>query len=229
MDGEASSLTPRLVLHLPFRLSPLTGRHLFTKALTGPLVKGRTVVLCTHHTSLVLPGVSYHVELEEGRIVSQGPVERSKVDESALEQVEEACNAEEEVPKEGAEAEEEERVKPSIAAETWTMGAVHRSIYVTYLSSAGWLLCAMHLLFVVARPVVGFAEQFWLRRWGESLSQVRVDYFLVGYGIISELPSTCYFSTALADAPLLFPSQVSPRSSSSSLPCWRSTLCRCGL
>lgn len=107
-------------------------------------------------------------------------------------QIEEACDGEEERLKEGVEAEEEARVKPSIAAETWTTGAVHRSIYVTYLSSAGWLLCAAHLLFVVARPVVGFSEQFWLRRWGEaagSSSEVRVDYFLAGYGIISEFSS----------------------------------------
>lgn len=171
----------------------------------------------------MLPGVSYHVELEEGRIVSQGPMERTQVDESALDQVGEACDGEEETPKEGDESAEVERIKPTVSAETWTTGGVHRSIYVTYLSSAGWLLCAAHLLFVVARPVVGFSEQFWLRTWGESESQGRVDYFLVGYGVISESLSAsfCISATHADSSP-----QVSPRSSSSCWPCWRCTLCR---
>ena len=49
------------------------------KALRGPLLRDRTCVLVTHHVDLVLPAASYHVQLDRGRIASQGPVERAAV------------------------------------------------------------------------------------------------------------------------------------------------------
>lgn len=42
------------------------------------LMRGRTVILCSHHTALILPVASYHVELEQGRVVRQGAVERTR-------------------------------------------------------------------------------------------------------------------------------------------------------
>lgn len=103
-----------------------TGRHLFTEALTGSLVKGRTVILATHHN--VLPGASYHVRLVEGRVDSQKVAEVVQVDEAQLHQVEEVCDGGEEPHK----METEQQEAPSAAAETWTTGAIRRSIYTTY-------------------------------------------------------------------------------------------------
>ena len=51
-----------------------TARHLVEKCLTGELMRGRTVVLVTHHVSLCLPVASNLVEISGGRITKQGSV-----------------------------------------------------------------------------------------------------------------------------------------------------------
>ena len=38
-----------------------TAHHLYQNALRGPLVKGRTVILVSHHVQLVTPGAGYIV------------------------------------------------------------------------------------------------------------------------------------------------------------------------
>jgi ABC-type multidrug transport system fused ATPase/permease subunit len=42
------------------------GKHIFEKALTGPICKGRTRILVTHHVGLVLPATKYEVHLGNG-------------------------------------------------------------------------------------------------------------------------------------------------------------------
>ena len=51
-----------------------TARHLVEECLTGGLMRGRTVVLVTHHVSLCLPIASHLVEISGGRITKQGSV-----------------------------------------------------------------------------------------------------------------------------------------------------------
>ncbi|KAK4055812.1 hypothetical protein OIO90_003065 [Microbotryomycetes sp. JL221] len=171
-----------------------TGRLLFEKVLTGPLLRDRTVILCTHHTHLVLPGVSYRVDLEGGKIVRQGPVERVPVKE-ALAAVERACDGDDVDDTNGSSILTTElksfkastAQQASIADETWTTGAVKRSIYLTYLSASSYLRWAVLVLIIVARPLVSYLEQFWLRKWGEASSareKVNVNYFLTGFAVI---------------------------------------------
>ncbi|KAG8745725.1 hypothetical protein FRC10_007205 [Ceratobasidium sp. 414] len=50
-----------------------TASHLFEKCLLGPLMKGRTIVLVSHHVQLVAPGASYVVALDNGRVLFAGP------------------------------------------------------------------------------------------------------------------------------------------------------------
>lgn len=52
-----------------------TAEHIVQRCLCGPLLKGRTVVLVTHHVDLVLPSASWVVKIHEGRIEAQGTVE----------------------------------------------------------------------------------------------------------------------------------------------------------
>ncbi|QRW05470.1 ABC transporter [Ceratobasidium sp. AG-Ba] len=49
-----------------------TASHLFEKCLRGPLMKGRTIVLVSHHVQLVAPGASYVVALDNGRVLFAG-------------------------------------------------------------------------------------------------------------------------------------------------------------
>lgn len=50
-----------------------TARHLYDHALTGPLSRGRTRILVTHHVSLCLPGADYIVSLNQGSVQYAGP------------------------------------------------------------------------------------------------------------------------------------------------------------
>lgn len=50
-----------------------TASHLFENCLRGPLMKGRTVILVSHHVQLVTPGASYVVALDNGRVLFTGP------------------------------------------------------------------------------------------------------------------------------------------------------------
>jgi len=51
-----------------------TARHLVEKCLTGELMRGKTVILVTHHVSLCLSVASFLVEISGGRITKQGSV-----------------------------------------------------------------------------------------------------------------------------------------------------------
>ncbi|KAJ6125159.1 ABC transporter integral membrane type 1 [Penicillium samsonianum] len=55
-----------------------TGRHVFEKALTGPLGQNRTRILVTHHVALCLPRTDYSVLLENGRIKYAGTIDDLK-------------------------------------------------------------------------------------------------------------------------------------------------------
>jgi ABC-type multidrug transport system ATPase subunit len=49
-----------------------TAQHLYSQCLKGPLMKGRTIVLVSHHVQLVAPGAGYIVALENGRVLYAG-------------------------------------------------------------------------------------------------------------------------------------------------------------
>lgn len=49
-----------------------TAQHLYEKCLQGQLLRGRTVVLVSHHVQLCAPGASYVVALDNGRVTFAG-------------------------------------------------------------------------------------------------------------------------------------------------------------
>ena len=49
-----------------------TAHHLYNECLKGELVRGRTVILVSHHVQLCAPGAGYVVALDNGRVVFQG-------------------------------------------------------------------------------------------------------------------------------------------------------------
>lgn len=49
-----------------------TAHHLYYECLKGDLMRGRTVILVSHHVQLCAPGASYVVALENGRLQFQG-------------------------------------------------------------------------------------------------------------------------------------------------------------
>lgn len=52
-----------------------TSRWVVDKCLKGDLLRGRTVIMITHHVALVAPAADYVVRLEDGRVASHGPME----------------------------------------------------------------------------------------------------------------------------------------------------------
>ncbi|EPQ52340.1 multidrug resistance-associated ABC transporter [Gloeophyllum trabeum ATCC 11539] len=52
-----------------------TAHHLYHECLTGELMRGRTVILVSHHVQLCAPGASFIVTLDNGRVLYQGNYE----------------------------------------------------------------------------------------------------------------------------------------------------------
>lgn len=52
-----------------------TASHLFQNCLKGPLLRGRTVILVSHHVQLCAPGAAYIVHLDNGMAAFNGPTE----------------------------------------------------------------------------------------------------------------------------------------------------------
>lgn len=50
-----------------------TARHIFDQCLKGPLVKGRTIVLVSHHVQLCAPGSDFVCLLDSGYVKYSGP------------------------------------------------------------------------------------------------------------------------------------------------------------
>lgn len=49
-----------------------TAHHLFHECLKGDLIRGRTVILVSHHVQLCAPGANFIVALDNGRVQFQG-------------------------------------------------------------------------------------------------------------------------------------------------------------
>ena len=49
-----------------------TAHHLYNECLKGELMKGRTVILVSHHVQLCAPGAKYIVSLDNGRVQYSG-------------------------------------------------------------------------------------------------------------------------------------------------------------
>lgn len=118
----------------------------------GPLLKGRTVVLVTHHVELVLPGTDYLVRMLDGRIDVQGTVrylraqgilEEIKQEATIEAKEEEAKVADEEIKTpegdivEGGEVgADAKKPRKLVKDEHRESGGVKWSIYKTYLKAS---------------------------------------------------------------------------------------------
>lgn len=139
------------------------GHHIFEKALTGPLCRGRTRILVTHHVALCKSKAKYIVELGGGGVRHSGLVSEMEED-GTLEQIKSHEQSRQEGVQDGAaavnsenptEMDEQENSANSdgppltkapsnsprkfVEDETREKGAVKRAIYKIYLrDSGGW-------------------------------------------------------------------------------------------
>lgn len=162
-----------------------TARHLFEHCLSpdAPLIKGRTIILVTHHVSLCLPATAYLLELDRGRVLRQGSVEELRK-KGQLAHVIEAEDVSQETQKEeeptenivGNDADGGDRPSPISAAEAVipvtgedtgvdtdagklvdaearAEGRVSFRTYLLYVKSAGWFSWALTFLLLVCLSV----------------------------------------------------------------------------
>ncbi|KAF8989421.1 multidrug resistance-associated ABC transporter [Cyathus striatus] len=155
-----------------------TSRFLYEKLLRGPLLDKRTVILVTHHVELVLPGAHYLVRMLDGRIDTQGFVEELRV-QGLLEEI--THDAEVEVQKEekieeelkaveeaGDPAGETKKPRKLVEDEHRETGGVKWPIYKSYLKASSYWIWAFLLFLMTVSEVLGVAEKFWIKIWGDA-------------------------------------------------------------
>lgn len=164
-----------------------TAHHLYHECLKGPLMRGRTIVLVSHHVQLCAPGASYVVALDNGRVQFVGSgaefrasgvmdtlVQSGRAD-GGEDDAEEA--AEKELAPSGSgnqsdvsstveKAEQQPKKSPRklVEEEARAVGHISRDIWKTYILACGgaWFWAAFIIILLVAAmsPV---AENWWLK------------------------------------------------------------------
>ncbi|EGO00623.1 hypothetical protein SERLA73DRAFT_104969 [Serpula lacrymans var. lacrymans S7.3] len=169
-----------------------TARFLFDRLLCGPLLKGRSVILVTHHVELVLPGAYYLIRMLDGRIDAQGTVKDLRaqgildaIELSSVLQAPEHASAAEGQAKNvleetnGSEDAAQEAKKPSklIQDEHRESGSVKWVIYKTYLKASSYWTWFILSSFIVVNQSLGVAQKLWIRTWGEAYGHVSSSSF----------------------------------------------------
>nr|XP_018259698.1 ATP-binding cassette transporter [Kwoniella dejecticola CBS 10117]OBR81856.1 ATP-binding cassette transporter [Kwoniella dejecticola CBS 10117] len=161
-----------------------TAKHLTDKCLNGPILKGRTIILVSHHVELLLPSSDYLVRILDGRIDAQGtPDELRAAGELdglvALEEAEvtksEAIVAKEEVEEEVEVVDSAEKKvkkkgpgKKLVQDEERAVGNVKWETYKLYIVAATYVTWVWTLLVLLLNQGLTVAERWWLKVWGEA-------------------------------------------------------------
>lgn len=144
-----------------------TAQHLVKRALSGDIVRNRTIILVTHHITLCLPIASYLVELSSGSVLRHGSTQDLH-DKGQLEKLVEAEDIvlPDEAQSSGSEIEneadapdqiEEDSPKPKpsdgklIEAEARAEGRISTNTYLTYIRAAGlysWFLTVALMILI---------------------------------------------------------------------------------
>lgn len=167
-----------ILVHMGYRLAAVdmhTARHLFEHCLspTAELIRGRTVILVTHHVSLCLPATGYLVELDKGRVIRHGTVEELRkqghlsqvIEQEDISVPESSSNSVTTTLDEGLVNDADENIEPLdgtikklplsreagklVDAEARAEGRVSYRTYLLYVKSAGWISWVLTLLLLV--------------------------------------------------------------------------------
>jgi ABC-type multidrug transport system fused ATPase/permease subunit len=157
-----------------------TAKYIFKNCITGPLLKGRTVILVTHHVRLCIPAAHTLIKIERGNVVCCDAVETIR--KTGL--LEEYVGADafldsqvEDIVENGEEEDfdldlkNQKDVAKLIQEEKREEGTVKLKVYATYLGACGgWFFwITLLLLYVIAR-LISFSENWWLRIWAAAYS-----------------------------------------------------------
>lgn len=149
--------------------------HIYDRCITGQILKGRTVILVTHHLSLCLTKANYLVELANGHVIRQGAVEDLRTAGELKEiqaempaQTEEVGATEETLlineadQVSGTTTPYKSRSKSKgklVTAEVRAEGRIKLSTYKTYLKAGGWSLWIITLALLLSLRGVAILNQ----------------------------------------------------------------------
>jgi ABC-type multidrug transport system fused ATPase/permease subunit len=191
-----------------------TAKHLFEKAILGPLLKGKTVLLVTHAVGLTFKRADYALILKSGRVVVQGSPEEveerlqhveggeSLLGEQSLATEEEdtievdplagdATAASSVTAKDDEEeVSDKKEAKKLITEEGRAMGVLSFSVYKNYVKAIkSPFIVGMYFLIAIAYRIIFVGKDLWLAKWSRSSDDKSdhnsQDYYIYGYIIIS--------------------------------------------
>ncbi|KAI8826360.1 hypothetical protein BJ741DRAFT_714629 [Chytriomyces cf. hyalinus JEL632] len=173
-----------------------TARHLFSHAVCGPLMKGRTVLLVTHATSLVLSEQStaqYLVVMASGSVAAAGPVLELLLDPSVTEKI--GISNQNDTPtstpriasvEDSCEETEEDNLlhdysngatianaRKIVSEEHKAIGSMKVQYYKLYFLQAGGLLFVVSFIGLnVLDRAVRFYNDYWIKIWADAYKPV---------------------------------------------------------
>ncbi|KAJ3231382.1 hypothetical protein HDU78_007733, partial [Chytriomyces hyalinus] len=173
-----------------------TARHLYSHAVCGPLMKGRTVLLVTHATSLVLSEQStaqYLVVMASGSVAAAGPVLDLLLDPSVTEKI--GISNQNETPtstprivsmEDSCEETEEDNLlhdysngatianaRKIVSEEHKAIGSMKVQYYKLYFLQAGGVLFVVSFIGLnVLDRAVRFYNDYWIKIWADAYKPV---------------------------------------------------------
>ncbi|CAK9786601.1 putative ATP-binding cassette transporter protein YOR1 [Cutaneotrichosporon oleaginosum] len=158
-----------------------TAKHLVDNCFNGPLLKGRTIILVSHHLDLLLPTADYIVRILDGRVDCQGtPKELQDSGElDGVVAIEDATAATKEPVTPDEPEEEEEKLlakqdakkdgpaRKLVKDEERAVGSVKLGTYLLYFRAATWTTWMLFFAVLMVSQAFGLLDRLWLKWWGE--------------------------------------------------------------
>ncbi|KAJ7349778.1 multidrug resistance-associated ABC transporter [Mycena albidolilacea] len=181
-----------------------TAHHLYHSCLRGELMRGRTIILVSHHVQLCTPGAGYVVALDNGRVqfqgsrdefqssvVMRGLVQSTTVQDAAKEET--AVDAAHIAENEDAVAakpipadKEKKQPRKFFEEEQRAVGRVAWPVWKTYILACGsgwyWVLFVLMFLIAAIAPVL---ENGWLSYWSRGDDSNSPAFYLTIYTAIA--------------------------------------------
>nr|ODN96123.1 ATP-binding cassette transporter [Cryptococcus depauperatus CBS 7855] len=172
-----------------------TAKHLTDKCLNGSILKGRTVLLVSHHVELLLSTSDYLIRILDGRVDAQGTPNQLRsqgalnglvaMEEAELhkqEDKEEEVMAGEDVDIQEVKKEKKKGPgKKLIQDEERAVGNVKWETYKLYIVAATYTTWAWTIVIIVLGQAFTIIERFWLKVWGEAYSNQQLQTFFSIY------------------------------------------------
>ncbi|KZV99859.1 hypothetical protein EXIGLDRAFT_668146 [Exidia glandulosa HHB12029] len=159
-----------------------TASELIETCFRGPLMRGRTIVLVTHHFATILPIAAWVIKMDNGRIAAQGTVDKLRAS-GDLAAIVKAEVQEERVQKEAVKEDtvllNDKNVtqgaakvpKKLVEHETKASGSVRFAVYAAYFKAASIPLVILLFSVMFLEDGSRLVQKFWVKLWSESYSR----------------------------------------------------------